>query len=296
MQRGGLRRHPCGTAPVGTCPTAGPTASPTGSPQHTQAALTIGGREIDGDGEIQLRPWGGRRAREAAGLTAQGCCLPAPCHGVSSPLPGTHCLGPPLPQPAPHSPGTTVLHPLPSFPTPLSPPGCTCAVTAILASRPSPMGGLGEPGGHPAPHSPAPDVVNEGELRLDRKGEQSHLQAWGGCQTRTPPPPPQQALWGGQTWPPTGRSPRRTPAPLTVPEFTYFFFLHFFLGFSTCGRRDGSALAWGAPPVPCPGLPPYLVHRELALRSGELPVAGGKLPDEVVATGGAWGRCGQAPR
>lgn len=102
---------------------------------------------------------------------------------------------------------------------------------------------------------------------------------------------------GGSDLAPHRQESQENPtAPLTVPEFTYFFFLHFFLGFSTCGRRDGSALAWGAPPVPCPGLPPYLVHRELALRSGELPVAGGKLSDEVVATGGAWGRRGQAPR
>lgn len=52
---------------------------------------------------------------------------------------------------------------------------------------------------------------------------------------------------GGQTQLSTGRSPRSAPAPLTVPEFTYFFFLHFFLGFSTCGRRAGLALVWNVP-------------------------------------------------
>lgn len=48
--------------------------------------------------------------------------------------------------------------------------------------------------------------------------------------------------------PATAASCRSTPAPLTVPELTYFFFLHFFLGFSTCGHQAGPAAGLPAPP------------------------------------------------
>lgn len=91
-----------------------------------------------------------------------------------------------------------------------------------------------------------------------------------------------------------GRRPWNSPAALTVPEFTYFFFLHFFLGFSTCRHRGGSVPAWSAP-CPHPDPPSYLIHCELTLCSRELPVAGGKFPDEVVAAGGTQGQRGQAP-
>lgn len=68
VQRGGLRWHPCGTAPIGTCPTAGPAAGTPAAP----ATLTVGGREVDGNGEIQLRPWG----------ESEGGCRP---HGTGMP-------------------------------------------------------------------------------------------------------------------------------------------------------------------------------------------------------------------
>lgn len=44
-----------------------------------------------------------------------------------------------------------------------------------------------------------------------------------------------------------GRRPRNSPALLTVPEFTYFFFLHFFRGFSTCRQAQG----WVSPSMEC---------------------------------------------
>lgn len=53
-------------------------------------------------------------------------------------------------------------------------------------------------------------------------------------------------------------------------------------GGSRCGapRTPKAAPLWP---------PPYLIHCELALCTGQLPVAGGELPDEVVAAGGAQG-------
>lgn len=88
-----------------------------------------------------------------------------------------------------------------------------------------------------------------------------------GGQTQTPPP--WLAQGGGQTWLPAGRSPRSAPTPLTVPELTYFFFLHFFLGFSTCGCRGGSDPAWGAPQTPAlsPHPTSYTVNWLCALES-----------------------------
>lgn len=262
-----------------------PMASPMviGTPQ-TPGALTIGGREVNGNSEIQLCPLGGEQGR-----------LPAPWHrdtilqphsGFSLPRPIAWA---PLPQPAPHTPMPLFCV---YFPAPL-PPCHSQAEPSLsplsLPQEPQPWGSQGA-GGLPAPHSPAPYVVNEGELRLNREGQQCHLWAQG---IRSGAPPTWHTQQVEQHQPLEGRRPRNSSAPLTVPEFTYFFFLHFFLGFSTCRHRGESVPAWSAP-CPYPDPPSYLIHRELTLCSRQLPVAGGKFPNEVVAAGGAQGQYSQA--
>lgn len=154
-----------------------PMASSTvmGTPQ-TPGTLTIGGREVNGNSEIQLRPLGGERGR-----------LPAPRHRDTIPSSSPTVLvfpcpdplpGLPLPQPAPHS-------PMPPFciyfPAPLPPCHPQAAPLLSPLSLPETLNHGGSQGarGLLAPHSPAPYVVNEGELRLNGEREQCHLWAQG---------------------------------------------------------------------------------------------------------------------
>lgn len=62
-----------------------------------------------------------------------------------------------------------------------------------------------------------------------------------GTGVRSGAPPTWHPQQVEQHQPLEGRRPRNSPAPLTVPEFTYFFFLHFFLGFSTCRHGVGQS-------------------------------------------------------
>lgn len=98
------------------------------------------------------------RARKAASPTAW--CVP----------PRTHHLGPPIPQPPPHSPGlpscppSQLLHPLV---TPRLHLHCHCCPDPKTLAH----GGVSGSQGAPGPHSPAPNVVNKGELGLNGEGE-----------------------------------------------------------------------------------------------------------------------------
>lgn len=106
----------------------------------------------------------------------------------------------------------------------------------VLRFHPRTQGSCWGCWGHPAPRppgSPAPDVVQEGVLGLHGEGQQCHL-------------PGQGAEWGQQPCPPRVPSPR--PPVLTVPEFRYFFFFIFFLGFTTWGG------GWELLPMGHPGV------------------------------------------
>lgn len=83
---------------------------------------------------------------------------------------------------------------------------------------------------------------------------------------------------------------------LTVPELTYFFFLHFFRGLSTWVRkiitimwetREGTTnwSHWdeGWPGQPRQGWSSHLIYCKLVLGLAQLPVAGGELTNEVMA-------------
>lgn len=117
------------------------------------------------------------------------------------------------------------------------------------------MGGLGEPGGHPAPHSPAPDVVNEGELRLDGKGEQSHLRAWGGGQTWTTPPPPPAGTVGGSDLAPHRQESQENPSPTHSAGVHVFLLLAFLPGVQHLRAQGWVSPGMGCPPSPLPWPP-----------------------------------------
>lgn len=124
-----------------TCPVASPMVM--GTPQ-TPGALTVGGREVNGNSEIQLCPLEGEQGR-----------LPAPRHrdtifqphsGFSLPRPIAWA---PLPQPALYS-------PMPPFciyfPAPLPPchPQAEPSLTLSLPQDPQPWG-ISRSGGAPGP-------------------------------------------------------------------------------------------------------------------------------------------------
>lgn len=137
--------------------------------------------------------------------------------------------------------------PLPSQPSAhrpdwmhLPPPKLRAPQISLCCFNPAPeeqLWVLGTPSAVCPPRSPAPDVVQEGVLGLHGEGQQCHLPGHGAERGTAAAAPPE--------------SPPHAPV-LTVPEFRYFFFFIFFLGFTTWGA-DGSCSPQGTPG--CRGAP-----------------------------------------
>lgn len=140
VQRGGLRRHPCGTAPVGTTlppppPPPPPRSAPSRPPRSPLEA-------VKSMATVKFSWVLGGRAREAAGPTVQGSRLPAPRHGASSTrAPQPHCLAPcpsQHPQPPSRHPQPVVSPSLRSRP-PSRCPGCLGSLGTPVPTHPPRM-------------------------------------------------------------------------------------------------------------------------------------------------------------